>query len=196
MNNIKQLALPFVAMVGAMVLANYTVQFVFQPFGWTELAKWATWGTVVYPVTFLINDLTNRFYGTKQTTKLILASCVVGLLLAAWVANPRIAVASGIAFLIAQQLDNKVFDYFRQREWWRAPLISSLLATSLDTWVFYIIAFAGTTNNADYFGFSMPLWVGWSFGDVAFKLGVALLLLLPYRAFLLLISSRQNAAAL
>jgi uncharacterized PurR-regulated membrane protein YhhQ (DUF165 family) len=195
MSDIKQLALPFIAMVGVIVAANYFVLFPFQPFGFTALAKWATWGTLIYPITFLVNDLTNRLYGTEQTTKLILASFVIGLSLAALVSTPRIAIASGLAFLIAQQLDNKTFHHFRNLAWWRAPLISSTIATFVDTWIFYIAAFWGATENADYFGFSLPLWVGWSSGDLIFKLALVLLLLLPYRVFSTLILSRQNVSA-
>lgn len=188
----KQLMLPLTAMVFFTVLSNYLVQIAFQPFGFTELAKWATWGTLTYPVTFLVNDLTNRFYGTKQTTRLILASLPIGLILAAFVSTPRIAIASTVAFLIGQQLDNKLFDRFRSFEWWKAPLISSVVATFFDTWIFYGLAFIGATGSADYFGFSAPLWVGWSSGDLAFKLIVALALLAPYRFFIAVLSSQQN----
>lgn len=192
----KNLAAPLAIMVTLIVAANYFVQFPFQPFGLTELAKWATWGTIIYPATFLVNDLTNRFYGTKQTTLLILASFIIGVLPAAIVSTPRIAIASALAFLIAQQLDNKLFNRFRHLQWWQAPLISSLVATIADTWLFYGIAFFGITQNADYFSISAPLWVGWSLGDLAFKFIVALVLLVPYRFFTSSLPSPQNDAAL
>ena len=192
MDDIKKLTLPFIFMVGAFLGANYFVQFPFQPFG---LKEYATWGTFAYPITFLVNDLTNRFYGTRQTTKLILVSFLAGLIIVGLTIDLRLALASAVAFLVAQQLDNKIFDSLRGGVWWRAPVISSLIASFIDTWVFYGIAFYGVSESADYFGFTLPLWVGWSVGDLAFKLALALLLLLPYRAFLLLTLSRQNAAA-
>ena len=193
MGEIRKLALPFAAMVLVFLAANVAVQ---HPFDFLGLAQWVTWGTLVYPLTFLINDLTNRFYGTHLTTKLIVASFPAGIAIGVFFIDLRIALASGIAFLISQQLDNKVFDRLRDRLWWQGPLISSSLASIIDTWFFYAAAFAGTTDNGVYFGVAAPLWAGWASGDLIFKFAVAGLLLIPYRFAQLAWQSRQNAAAL
>ncbi len=192
MADIQKLALPFIAMVAIVVAANLVVQYPFEPFG---LAQWATWGTLVYPITFLVNDLTNRAYGTQLTTKLVIASFPAGIIIAALLADFRIAVASGIAFLISQQLDNKIFDRLRHRLWWQGPLVSSTLASIFDTWIFYAAAFAGATGEGVYFGMAAPLWVGWATGDLIFKFAVALALLIPYRLVLLARPFRQNVGA-
>jgi len=198
MNHSQQLALPFVLMVATLVLANllesYNEILPFMPFG-LDLAQWMTWGTTIYTLTFLINDLTNRFYGTEQTTRLILASFPVGLLLAAMFVSWRLALASGLAFLIAQQIDNKVFDRLRHWRWWQAPLISSALASIADSVVFYAIGFWGAVGNGVYFGVSAPLWVGWVLGNIVFKFFLVAILLLPDRVFLQRIVSRQSADA-
>ncbi len=194
---LQKLIIPFTAMVGILVVANFVVQYPFEPFG---LAQWATWATLVYPITFLVNDLTNRFYGTQLTTKLIMTSFPAGIVIAAVIVDLRLAIASGVAFLISQQLDNKIFDRLRDRLWWQGPLISSCLASLIDTWIFYAAAFAGKTAQGVYFGgsyfeYEAPLWVGWALGDLVFKFMIAVALLLPYRLVQLAWLSRRSAVA-
>ncbi len=150
------------AMVGIVVVSNITVQF--------PINDWLTWGAFAYPVSFLITDLSNRMFGPAKARRVVYAGFAVGVLLSALFATPRIAVASGTAFLLAQLLDVTVFHRLRRQQWWKAPLVSSSLASTTDTFLFFSLAFVGT---------GLP-WVTWGIGDLAVKLAVALAMLLPY----------------
>lgn len=188
---------PFVAAMAAVVaLSNVLVQHPFAHFGLGEVL---TWGAFTYPVAFLVNDLTNRRFGPAAARRVVLAGFALAVVLSVWLASPRIAVASGSAFLAAQLLDAAVFDRLRGTAWWRAPLISTLAGSVLDTALFFTIAFAppfaaldtafGLADGtlafpASLFGVAMPLWLSLAFGDFAVKVVVGLAMLVPYGALL------------
>jgi uncharacterized PurR-regulated membrane protein YhhQ (DUF165 family) len=132
---------------------------------------WLTWGAFTYPVAFLVTDLANRWLGPAAARRVVYLGFALAVLCSIWLATPRIAVASGTAFLVAQLLDVLVFDRLRQGRWWRAPLVSSVLGSVIDTALFFSLAFAFT---------GLP-WIGWAVGDLAVKLAVALAMLVPFR---------------
>ena len=166
MGRLATWAIPFAAMAAVVVASNVLVQF--------PINDWLTWGAFTYPAAFLVTDLTNRRLGPDAARRVAIAGFVAAVLLSMWLATPRIALASGTAFLTAQLLDVTVFDRLRRRPWWQAPLASSTLASIWDTAVFFSLAFAGT---------GLP-WVTWALGDLAVKLAMALALLLPFRALM------------
>jgi len=140
-----------------------------------------TYGAFSYPVAFLITDLANRSYGKIIAQKIVYLGFVLGLVLTLYFStdfsnliSKRIAVASGTAFLIAQLLDVQIFDKLRKKVWFIAPLVSSLIGSIIDTFLFFSIAFYGTGIN----------WVTLSFGDLSVKVFVALLMLIPFRLLL------------
>ncbi len=150
-----------------------------------NLAELLTYGAVTYPIAFLVTDTTNRLYGAKAARIVVFIGFLVGVALSLAFADPRIAAASGSAFLIAQMLDIFVFDKLRTANWWKAPLISSLLGSAVDTALFFSLAFAGT---------DLP-WVGWAMGDFWVKLAMAGLLLPAFRLLMAWLPNRQAAAA-
>ena len=150
------------AMVVVVAASNYLVQF--------PLNDWLTWAAFTYPVSFLVTDLVNRFLGPRPARRVVYIGFALAVMLSLWLATPRIALASGGAFLVAQLLDVRVFDRLRRGVWWRAPLVSSALASAVDTALFFGLAFAGT---------GLP-WVTWAIGDLGVKLLVAFALLLPF----------------
>ena len=156
-------------MVLVVVSANVLVQF--------QINDWLTWGAATYPISFLITDITNRFHGTVIARRVLYVGFLIAVILSIYFATVRIALASGTAFLIAQLLDVHVFDRLRNSEWWKAPLISSLLGSAVDTALFFTIAFYGT---------AVP-WVTLAAGDFLVKIVLALLMLIPfsvaYRSF-------------
>ena len=188
---------PFVAAMAAVVAAsNYLVQFPVQQFGLGEIL---TWGAFTYPVAFLVNDLTNRRFGPEAARRVVFAGFVLAVILSIWLASPRIAIASGVAFLSAQLLDISVFNSFRRQAWWRAPFISTLAGSVIDTLLFFSLAFAATFAFLDtgigledgslafqvaWFGTEVPLWVSLAFGDFCVKILVGLAMLVPYGALL------------
>jgi len=135
---------------------------------------WLTWGAFTYPISFLVTDLTNRSLGPAPARRVVYAGFAVAVLLSAIAAGPRIAAASGLAFLLAQLMDIAIFDRLRRAAWWRAPFVSSTLASALDTAVFFTLAFAGT---------GLP-WTTWALGDYGVKAAMALAMLLPFRALM------------
>lgn len=135
---------------------------------------WITWGALTYPVTYLITELMNRFYGPQAARKVVYSGFLAAIFLSFWVANKRIALASTTAFLISQLLDISLFNRFRRGSWWVAPVVASCLATSIDTILFFSVAFAGT---------DFP-WVTVALGDWCIKFGMDIVLLLPFRVFL------------
>lgn len=135
---------------------------------------WLTWGALTYPLAFLVTDLTNRILGAESARRVVYVGFAIGVLLSLYFADPRIAIASGSAFLLAQLLDVWLFDKLRRQVWWKAPLVSSLLASALDTAIFFSAAFAYT---------GLP-WVTWAIGDYGAKLAMAAILLLPFRIFI------------
>ena len=159
-----------VAMSVIVVASNYLVQF--------PINDWVTYGAFTYPVCFLVTDLTNRTFGAARARIVVMVGFAVAVVLSIVFATPRIAAASGTAFLLAQLTDVFIFDKLRQGSWWRAPLISSSVASALDTALFFALAFAGL---------GLP-WVTWAIGDFAVKMAVALAMLVPFR---LLMSSTK-----
>lgn len=153
---------PVAAMIVVIVASNILVQY--------PINDWLTWGALTYPVAFLVTDLTNRTHGAARARRVVQVGFAVAVLLSAVLATPRIAVASGAAFLVAQLLDVYVFDRLRGRVWWQAPLVSSVAGSAVDTALFFSLAFAGT---------AVP-WVTLAAGDFVVKLALALVLLLPF----------------
>ena len=159
-------------------LSNYLVQF---PIKYMDLQDLFTYGAFSYPVAFLITDLANRRYGKIIARKIVYIGFILGLVLTLFFStdfsnliSKRIAVGSGTAFLIAQLLDVQVFDKLRKKVWFVAPLVSSLIGSIIDTFLFFSIAFYGTGIN----------WVTLSFGDLSVKIFVALAMLIPFRLLL------------
>lgn len=183
--------LPAILAMALTVLAsNVLVQF--------RLGDWLTWGALTYPVAFLVTDVTNRLHGAQAARRVVVAGFVIGVLcsLAAAAAGgttPRIAVASGAAFLLAQLLDVWLFDRLRHRDWWQAPFLSSVAGSVLDTVLFFTIAFAAFLPADANTGWSndsvpllgagplAPLWVSLGVADWSVKIGLALLALVPFR---------------
>ena len=159
-------------------LSNYLVQF---PIKYMDLQDLFTYGAFSYPVAFLITDLANRRYGKIIARKIVYIGFILGLVLTLFFStdfsnliSKRIAVGSGAAFLIAQLLDVQVFDKLRKKVWFVAPLVSSIIGSIIDTFLFFSIAFYGTGIN----------WVTLSFGDLFVKIFVALAMLIPFRLLL------------
>ena len=157
------------------ISSNYLVQF---PVKFYELENLLTYGAFSYPITFLITDLANRALGKKIARKVVLIGFFIGIILTLFVSTNfedvisiRIAIGSATAFIIAQNLDVNIFDLFRKKIWYVAPLISSILGSITDTFLFFSIAF----YNTDIPWFSLAL------GDLAVKLIVALVMLVPFR---------------
>lgn len=169
------LALPVAAMAGVVALSNWAVQF--------PINDWLTWGAFTYPLAFLVNDLTNRRLGPETARRVVFVGFALAVALSVWLATPRIALASGAAFLTAQLLDTAVFDRLRRLAWWQAPLISTGFASVVDTGLFFSLAFAGT---------GLP-WITWGLGDLAVKGAMALAMLVPFHA---LMGARDRGAAL
>ena len=169
MTNIKLTIAFAAAMVLIVVSSNVLVQY--------PLSDWLTWGAITYPFSFLVVDLANRYHGPRMARRIVYVGFVVALLLSAWLATPRIAVASGTAFLCAELLDVTIFNRLRRHAWWKPPLVSTLFASVVDTAIFFTLAFAGT---------DMP-WVTLALGDLGVKLAIALFALVPFRVALALV---------
>ncbi|TJZ92329.1 VUT family protein [Paracoccus gahaiensis] len=183
--------LPGILAMAAIVLAsNILVQF--------TVATWLTWGAFTYPLAFLVTDVMNRVYGAPAARRVVLAGFVTGVLWSLVAAGIeattlRIALASGTAFLVAQMADVAIFDALREGRWWRAPLVSTLVGSVLDTALFFGIAFAaflpadantGWANEAVPLlgqGPLAPLWMSLALADWMVKLALALLALVPFR---------------
>ena len=160
------------------VVSNYLVQFPIQYFGLEEIL---TYGAFSYPITFLITDLANRAYGTIVARKIVYLGFFIGVLSTLLVStnfsnliSVRIAIGSGFAFITAQLLDVQIFDKLRRRKWYIAPLTSSSIGSTVDTFLFFSISFYNTGVN----------WISLSFGDLLVKIFVALLMLIPFRIFI------------
>lgn len=190
---------PGILAMAAIVLAsNILVQFLF--------GQWLTWGAFTYPLAFLVTDLVNLVHGPRAARKVVVAGFVVGLLSSLVgsqivgengpLVSLRVALASGLAFLVAQLLDVTVFDRLRQGDWWRAPLVSSLVGSTVDTLLFFFVAFSWTLhwiepgNDVGWAnevlpllgtGPELPLWVSLASADWLVKLTLAACALLPFR---------------
>jgi len=135
---------------------------------------WLTWGALSYPFAFLVTDLTNRALGASKARIVVCVGFAAAVIMSLLFADPRIALASGSAFLLAHLLDIFLFDKLRQAAWWKAPLFSSVIASFLDTVIFFSLAFAGT---------GLP-WETWALGDYGIKLFMVAVLILPFRGLL------------
>jgi queuosine precursor transporter len=157
--------------MGAVVLAsNYLVQF---PINYYGLGEILTYGAFSYPIAFLITDLANRSYGKIVARKTVYIGFIIGIVFTLFF-SIRIAIGSGTAFLVAQLLDVQIFDQLRRKKWFVAPLTSSLIGSTIDTFLFFSISFYAT---------GIP-WVTLSLGDLAVKILVALIMLIPFRLLL------------
>ena len=173
-------------MASVVAISNYLVQF---PVNYFNLENLLTYGAFTYPVAFLITDLSNRKYGKYVAKKIVYIGFILGVFLTLYFSTNysdlisiRIAIGSGIAFLIAQLVDVNIFDKLRRKKWFIAPLISSLLGSSIDTFLFFSISFYGTGIN----------WITLSLGDLFVKITVALIMLVPFRILLFRITEISN----
>ncbi len=197
----KQLLPGVIAMAAIVVASNILVQFLL-------LDGLLTWGAFTYPLAFLVTDIMNRVYGAGPARKVVLIGFLIGLacsLIGSQImleygpaVSLRIAVGSGVAFLVAQLLDIAVFDRLRAGRWWRAPLASTIVGSAVDTALFFTIAFSASItifgadadgainwawDSAPFLtqGAMMPLWVSLAVADWLVKLSIALLALVPFR---------------
>ncbi len=189
--------MPFIlAMAFIVVVSNILVQYPFEHFALGELL---TWGAFTYPFAFLVNDLANRQFGQSAARRVIAVGFALAVLLSIAFASPRIAIASGSAFLFAQLLDAGIFNRLRNGAWWRAPLISTLLGSVIDTVIFFGLAFAPAFGFLDtalgfeeqslgfaagIFGIAMPLYASLAIGDFLVKVAIGLVALVPYGALI------------
>jgi uncharacterized integral membrane protein (TIGR00697 family) len=166
-------------MMGAVVLtSNYLVQFPINHYG---LDKILTYGAFSYPIAFLITDLANRSYGKVVARNIVYIGFIIGISFTlifstnfADLISIRIAVGSGTAFLVAQLLDVKIFDNLRKKQWYIAPITSSIIGSTVDTFLFFSISFYAT---------EVP-WITLSLGDLTVKILVAVIMLIPFRLLL------------
>lgn len=186
------------AMAAIVVASNILVQFLF--------GQWLTWGAFTYPFAFLVTDVMNRVYGAAAARKVVFTGFIVGVICSLIgtqimgefgpLVTLRIAIGSGLAFLTAQLLDVTIFSALREGKWWRAPLASTLVGSSVDTALFFTIAFSGAltwiepANDVSWAGEVLPLlgagpeaplWVSLAVADWMVKLSLALLALVPFR---------------
>jgi uncharacterized integral membrane protein (TIGR00697 family) len=165
--------------MGIVVLAsNYLVQFPINYYGLQEVL---TYGAFSYPIAFLITDLVNRSYGKVIARKIVYIGFAIGISFTllfstnfADLISVRIAIGSGTAFLVAQLLDVQIFDNLRKKEWFIAPLFSSIVGSTIDTFLFFSISFYAT---------GIP-WFTLSLGDLAVKILITLIMLIPFRMLL------------
>ena len=186
------------AMAAIVVASNILVQFLF--------GQWLTWGAFTYPLAFLVTDVMNRVYGRDAARRVVFAGFVVGLVCSfigtqisgefGPLVTLRIALGSAVAFLTAQLLDIAVFNRLREGAWWRAPMVSSLIGSTVDTALFFTIAFSASLavlepgNDVGWaneilpllgVGPAVPLWMSLALADWMVKLALALLTLVPFR---------------
>ncbi|MBT9370789.1 queuosine precursor transporter [Rhizobium sp. CSW-27] len=192
------------------VASNFLVQFpVLGSLFGIQLSNLLTWGAFIYPAAFLVTDLTNRQFGPKIARRVVFAGFVVGVAISYYTSLPRIAMASGTAYLVGQLLDISVFNRLRRQTWWQAPLAGSLFGSMLDTVLFFSLsfapAFAFLGANDDFaisqapilgiFAAEAPRWISWAIGDFVVKLLVGLVMLLPYGALMSVLKPMPPAKA-
>ena len=165
-------------MGGVVLASNYLVQFPIKYYGLEEIL---TYGAFSYPIAFLITDLANRSYGKLIARQIVYIGFIIGISFTllfstnfADLISVRIAIGSGTAFLVAQLIDVQIFDKLRKKKWFVAPLTSSFIGSTVDTFLFFSISFYAT---------GIP-WVTLSLGDLAVKIFVALVMLIPFRLLL------------
>ena len=186
------------AMAAIVVTSNILVQFLF--------GNWLTWGAFTYPLAFLVTDIMNRAYGAQAARRVVLVGFAVGVVCSLIgtqimgeygpLVTLRIALGSGIAFLTAQLLDVAIFSALRDGKWWRAPLASTMIGSTVDTALFFSIAFSAglsfvePANDVSWageilpilgFGPAAPLWVSLAIADWSVKISLALIALVPFR---------------
>ncbi len=201
----KRILPGIISMAAIVVASNILVQHLF--------GQWLTWGAFTYPLAFLVTDVMNRVYGVAAARKVVIAGFVVGVVCSLIgtqimgefgpLVTLRIAIGSGVAFLMAQLLDVAIFDRLRSGAWWRAPLASTLIGSSVDTVLFFSIAFSAAfvfiepLNDVNWAGEvlpllgvgpTVPLWVSLALADWLVKLSLAMLALVPFRAIVTRIS--------
>ena len=194
----RGLIIGVLAMAAVVVASNILVQFLF--------GNWLTWGAFTYPIAFLVTDIMTRVYGVSAARKVVLAGFIVGIgcsFIGTQIVGEfgplvtlRIAIGSGIAFLTAQLVDVFIFNRLREGAWWRAPLASTLIGSSLDTAIFFTLAFSASfvylepMNDVSWawevlpilgFGSEAPLWVSLAVADWLVKLSLGLIALVPFR---------------
>lgn len=154
----------YIAIITSVAASNFLVQF--------PLNDWLTLGAFTYPLSFLVNELTNQFYGPNKARRVVTVGFVIGLFLSILLATPKIAFASGVAYLSSQLADIGVFSHLRRHAvWWFAPFLSSLAASIIDTSLFFSLAFWGENLPA----------LTWALGDFGVKLVMDLAMLTPFR---------------
>jgi len=194
----ERLMIGIIAMAAIVVASNILVQYL--------MGNWLTWGALTYPLAFLVTDLMNRLYGASAARKVVLVGFAVGLVCSLIgtqiigefgpLVSLRVALGSGVAFLMAQMLDVAIFDQLRRGKWWQAPVVSSLIGSAVDTALFFTIAFSavmtfiapqvdvGWANEAVPLlgvGPVMPLWVSLAVADFMVKIAIAIIALVPFR---------------
>lgn len=204
----RPLIMGSLAMAAIVVASNILVQHL--------LGSWLTWGAFTYPFAFLVTDLMNRLYGKTEARKVVFFGFVVGIICSfigtqivgefGPLVTFRIALGSATAFLVAQLVDVFIFDRMRGGEWWRAPLASTLIGSSLDTLLFFTIAFSTSlsvldpTNDVSWaaemlpmlgLGPIAPLWASLAVADWMVKLVLALIALIPFRVLVTKLSPRR-----
>ena len=181
------------SMVAVVLVSNILVQYPVQLLGLQDVLTWAAF---TYPIAFFVTDLTNRYYGLQTAKRVVYVGFTIAVVLSILFATPRIAIASGTAFLASQIMDIYIFRRYIKHTWWKAPIISSALGSLLDTTIFFSIAFS---LNFSFLGYGdsfaiekIPVfwieletsrWIMWAIGDLIVKLLVALALLIPFRIF-------------
>ncbi len=199
MQHLRATIIYVVLMTLVVVASNFLVQFpvIGSVFG-IQLSDLLTWGAFIYPAAFLVTDLTNRQFGPQIARRVVFAGFVVGVALSFYTSLPRIAMASGTAYLVGQLLDISVFNRLRRQSWWHAPLAGSLFGSMLDTVLFFSLSFApafaflganddfaiGSAPILGVFATEAPRWISWAIGDFTVKLIVGLVMLLPYGALM------------
>lgn len=157
----KHLSLATLAMIILVAASNFLVEI--------PINKWLTYGALSYPFTFLVTELTNFHYGPKNARRVVYIGFIIAIIFGFLLMNKQIALASSTAFLLGQLLDITVFSHLRKKSWWIAPLFASVLASTLDTFLFFGIAFFDDD------------WLSLALGDLGVKLIADLCLLAPFR---------------
>tara|TARA_A100001011_G_scaffold15270_2_gene15959 strand:+ start:563 stop:1195 length:633 start_codon:yes stop_codon:yes gene_type:complete len=209
MKNFNPLIIPIIAMSLIVLVSNILVQFL--------LGNWLTWGAFTYPLAFLVTDVCNRFYGPSAARKVVLFGFIIGVICSLIgtqidgefgpLVTFRIALGSATGFIISQFIDISVFNSLRKLKWWKAPLISSIIGSLLDTMIFFFIAFSTTLivleplNDISWaaeeipilglFGIA-PYWVSLAFADFFVKLCLIFISLIPFKYFLYTIKIKAN----
>ena len=174
------------AMALVVLLSNFLVQF---PVKYFSLENLLTYGAFSYPIAFLITDVANQKYGKNLAKRIVYLGFALGVFLTFYFSTNysdlisiRIAFASGTAFLVAQLVDVNIFDKLRKKIWFAAPLVSSLVGSTIDTFLFFSISFYGTNIN----------WITLSLGDLLIKILVAIIMLIPFRILILYMSQSSS----